>query len=754
MHPLPAAEHLHNVLKAAARAPGNQQRFLDAGLMDESGVLTADWPTAFARLEPLSKAAVRTQPGQFLAQATDVVFRGKTSGTQGDAFTYFAGTVWNQKRIEARQRSLETWDIDPNIPIVNLASRLFPVRCHDRSLVGKIDDDFLQMLLDHIAHPPIILRGYPSRLCEVAIAIHNTSLKPDAVIAVISTGECLFEFQRVLLGKTFQAPVINEYGCQEAGISGLSCPAGRLHLDSDRCLYEIVAGELLTTDLYNATMPLVRYNNGDVLKLFTTPCPCGRAGLTAQFLGRQAEAIGLAGKTTWPGELELPPFPDILTYAVQIHPERHRVWVRPSHSQPDLTCLKTWIAQTLGSRTTEVILESPWATPALAPNRDSLHVADSDTWLQQVTTQSWSSWLNHPLPSGRAKDLARLLQQLVAPRQVVLLGLPSEALELFDSIRQSPVTEDHRFEVTKLRVLLWTLGLMAGDIAFTTLDRRALYLNLLERFQQWAKQEAMETPVSALGLDLFAPLLTLDTPITQELWPLVTTVIHQTWPHGLKADRFTLHHYLAILDQAGQKAQRQSHPWLPALRPFSAILQGDLGCFATCLDQELVATWAEMIHNCPGQWTTGQHPVDFRSRWQCLRQALLQRDEKVGTQQLSRLFDQAQSPSQVAQCWLEKGYASLVLGNSLDPMEWAPILQQQIGLLSSSGGHPNRVSNPTPWVPILNALAPRLIEAAQPTLAYACLLAAAPPHRHLSNFDRQTQDVNGKQFVLSFGKTP
>jgi hypothetical protein len=57
------------------------------------------------------------------------------------------------------------------------------------------------------------------------------------------------------------------------------------------------------------------------------------------------------------------------------------------------------------------------------------------------------------------------------------------------------------------------------------------------------------------------------------------------------------------------------------------------------------------------------------------------------------------------------------------------------------------VTNPVAWVPILNALAPQLVAIGQPHLAYACLFAAAPPNHYLSNFDRQTKDVNSKQFV-------
>ncbi|NJL87208.1 MAG: hypothetical protein HC886_16500 [Leptolyngbyaceae cyanobacterium SM1_1_3] len=68
------AERLQKVLMAAARAPGNRSRFLRAGLIDASGELVTAWQSAFHRLQPLSKAELRSQPGQFLAQATDVVF--------------------------------------------------------------------------------------------------------------------------------------------------------------------------------------------------------------------------------------------------------------------------------------------------------------------------------------------------------------------------------------------------------------------------------------------------------------------------------------------------------------------------------------------------------------------------------------------------------------------------------------------------------------------------------------------------------
>lgn len=759
---------LRDVLVAAAAAPGNRLRFLESGLIDKTGVLATDWQTAFTRLKPLTKSELRSQPGQFLAQATDIVFRGKTSGTSAAAFTYFAGKCWNEKRLEARHRRLSEWGIEATVPMINLASRLFPVRAQDSSLVGKVDGDFLKTLLSLLSSQdanPVILRGYPSWLCEVAIALHNIQSYPTSpVVAVITTGECLFASQRSLLKQTFQAPVINEYGCQESGISGLSClEEGRLHLDDDRCLYEILEGELLTTDLYNHAMPIVRYSSQDVLKLFSDACPCGRPGLTAQVLGRQEEAIVVKGEQRWPGELEFPPLTDILGYQIQLYPERYRVWVQPDLSaiQPDLTPLKAWVETTLGKKATEVIVESPLSSPALYQMEVDLRAAtDSTTWLHQVIEQPWTSWLNSPLPWGEARESADLLRQLIAPRQIVLQALPAQALQLVHSLNQSQAAGDHNIEGMKIRILLWAVGLIAGHSRSESLEAKPLYLSLLERFQQWANRlDQAQENCSALGFDLLGPLLTLNSQISQSLWPDVQGLIQQVWPQGIRTDRFTWHHYLSVLDQAGQKAQRQPHPWIPALRPFSAVLQGDLTYFAPMLNQETVAVWAETIHCCPGAFTKNQDKLeescksDFRCLWQAERRALLQQDREAVTDLLSRLFTLARSPSQTARCWLEKGYALLVFGEPLDAIAWVEILRQQVGLLESaaSSHSPRAASDPMPWLPLLKALAPKLIEIKQPDLAYACLFAAAPPNRHLSNFDRQTQEVNGKQSVIGWG---
>jgi phenylacetate-CoA ligase len=741
---------LKTVLIAAAQAPGNRDRFLQAGLLSANCQLVADWQAAFSRLQPLAKSTLRAHPGDFLAQADDVVFRGRTSGTQSDSYTYFANASWNQARIAARQRGLSWWGIDPAIPMLNLASRLSPVRLQDASLVGPVDSTFLTALVQALESGPVVLRGYPSRLCEVATALQQSQrlFSADQVTAVIATGECLFEYQRSLLTTTFCAPIINEYGCQESGISGMSCPeADRLHLDGDRALYEIINGELLTTDLYNTVMPLVRYRSGDRLQLFTEECTCGRPGPTARVLGRQAEAIVIDGKPVWPGELDSPAFAGVLNYQIQLNGNGCRLWVQPAKQMvtEDFTPLRHWIEETLKIENTEVLLE-PFGD-ALAKTDISLIAPNSASWIQQVTTGAWATWLNNPPPLGNVQPIAALLKALVAPRYIALKELPVQTLTLISLLTKSAAYSDLGVEAIKIRVLLWATALMTGS----NLNVKKQYLNLLERFKHWGNRQtpADLAQFSALGFDLLAPLLTLDRQTARNLWPTVQKSIQHYWPQGLATDAFTMHHYLAVLDRAGQHAQRQPHPWVPALKPLSAILLGDLYRFSTTLSLKTVALWVEIVHCAPGEFVQVETAETFGSVWIAARQALLKQDKISTAQQLSILFNLASSGDQLAQCWLEQSYADLLFQKPLDPMQWAEILREQIGLLPQPTSKPSALAaNPMPWVPLLSALAPKFTQIGRPDLAYACLFAAAPPSRQISNFERQAQGVNSKQSVI------
>jgi len=753
---------LARVLRAAAQAPGNSARFDSAGLLDDSGGLCADWQAGFARLSVLRKDDLRSQPGAFLSNASDVVYRGKTSGTTSGALTYFAGKAWNDKRIEARQRTQEWWELG-EVPVVNVASRLGPVGLQDSSLVGLVDYGFLETLLQIVGEGPVILRGYPSRLCEVAIALrrHQLRLPADSVRAVIATGERLFEVQRSLLFDTFGVSIINEYGCQESGISGMSCPeAGRIHLDEDRCLYEVMDGELVTTDLWNTTLPMVRYVSGDVLALYSDPCPCGRAGLTAKILGRD--------KQSGSGEIELPAFPGVLNYQIKVEGSQRIVWVQPEKSIAEETTLplREWFEDTFGAGKTEVLIDSPFASfsQSAGCTSESLNRPSCETWLQQVTQRQWADWIEQPLPGGDAANIAALLQQMVLPNQAVGRGVSQQVLRLIRAVKLSPLTANARLEVMKLRVLFWSLSLMTEleDSA----EIRCCYDEVIQRFERWqryaygaahgaahgdaygAAHEALPScgvhlsAFSALGFDILAPLLTLES--GAERWDSIVQKVRECWPNGIQKDRFSIHHYLTVLDIAGQNAQRKGHTWTPTLRPLSALLLGDFYRVVSSLSVADVALWIEIVHE--QALVSEACEVTFESQRRAFRRSLLKKEKTKSLECLASLFECADTDRKVAQCWLEKSYASLLFEEEMEPQMWVAVLREQIGLLRQ-GDQP--VSNPVAWSPLLKALAPKLISAGRHELAYACLFAAAPPNRKASSFDRLSASVNSKQPAIS-----
>jgi phenylacetate-coenzyme A ligase PaaK-like adenylate-forming protein len=669
---------LHRILTIAA--PQQAERFRAAGLI-QGTELVAAWQAAFLRLEPIDQATVRSQPGTFLANAQDIVYRGTTSGSRGQYFTYFAGTTWNQMRLRSRQQSLAWWGIGDDTPIVNVASRLFPVRSRDCTIAGEIDAELLTALTQLMAQP-VVLRGYPSRLCEVALQL----VRPVSAIAVICTGESLYEFQRSLLESLFQAPVINEYGCQETGISGLTCPeVGRLHLDRDRCLYEVIDGQLVTTDLYNEVMPLVRYQCGDVLRLHPDACPCGRPGLTAELLGRVEDTIETKQGKQFTGAVAMPAIATIPNYRVIREQDQLKIYLNQSEFAAEP--LQQWIDQTFGQIETEVLLIEPEL------GTKSVQYCDCAVWLESITKGNWKQIFGTRVyPNGVDRAIADLVIQLIRPRITAAVGLPATTQRLIQTVANLPSQADPALEQLVTRILL----LAATSGAEVKIDRA--------------------TPQT---LDHLIASLVLGEPPQVQI-------------ESFALDRLHIHHLLKAFEVA---VQRTVYP--NDLKPLLGILIGDLTFFAPRFCAGILSHWLEVLQ---GKAITAPTPTDpFVQAWLNWRKRWWQRDAAMEAA-LSDLAAVAATPAEQARVQLERGYGALIRQHPLDPQLWLPILRQHAGGLTQGA----RPIDPIPWSPILRSLAPQID---QPDLAYQCLLLSACPTSSSSNFEAFAS-VNSKQSML------
>ena len=146
---------------------------------------------------------------------------------------------------------------------------------------------------------PASVEGFVTDLLSVA---EGQDLSAAGVRVVFTTGEMLYPEQKKALEHAFSARVISYYGCNEISGVAFECEYGHMHITDEHVIVEAVdesgalvwdqPGRLLVTDLDNHTMPLIRYELGDVGILSKEICRCGRQLLVLKELhGRQQDAI-------------------------------------------------------------------------------------------------------------------------------------------------------------------------------------------------------------------------------------------------------------------------------------------------------------------------------------------------------------------------------------------------------------------------------------------------------------------------------
>jgi phenylacetate-CoA ligase len=158
-----------------------------------------------------------------------------------------------------------------------------------------------------------VLVTYPSYARELARDIRAGRAAPATLDLVQCFGEVLDEETRVEIATTFQARVINRYAAEETGMLAGECEHGRMHVQSEINLVEILddagrpvppgtEGNVVVTGFYNYAMPLIRYAVGDRAALAAEPCPCGRGlPVLGHVAGRVRNLFRFAGgKTVWP----------------------------------------------------------------------------------------------------------------------------------------------------------------------------------------------------------------------------------------------------------------------------------------------------------------------------------------------------------------------------------------------------------------------------------------------------------------------
>ena len=154
----------------------------------------------------------------------------------------------------------------------------------------------------------------PYVLKKIIMAYETYNITPPSSISYIeSVGEILPPELKEKAINFFNVPVANLYGSEEMNGIAYECPFHQMHIMSDNVyvecknatgIHHFGKGEAIITNLVNKAMPLIRYNQGDIITLenLPNPCPCGSSEpVISKIIGREYENIKI-------GEFELNPY--------------------------------------------------------------------------------------------------------------------------------------------------------------------------------------------------------------------------------------------------------------------------------------------------------------------------------------------------------------------------------------------------------------------------------------------------------------
>jgi phenylacetate-coenzyme A ligase PaaK-like adenylate-forming protein len=128
-----------------------------------------------------------------------------------------------------------------------------------------INDPFDEIIKSLNTFQPNILTGYAFALKKLAEAKNRGELNINPDI-LISGGEPLFFEDKEYIQKAFGKEVTNNYTSTEFLIMGIGKDSlGGMYLMEDTLYFETLPDCTLITNLFNKTLPLIRYKSSDIL---------------------------------------------------------------------------------------------------------------------------------------------------------------------------------------------------------------------------------------------------------------------------------------------------------------------------------------------------------------------------------------------------------------------------------------------------------------------------------------------------------
>jgi phenylacetate-CoA ligase len=149
-------------------------------------------------------------------------------------------------------------------------------------------------------HGARFIKSAPSTLAAFCSLCDASGARVNGIKAVFCQGETFRPDQRRRIETFFGCKAYDSYGQMERVAAIAECPSGRMHVLEDYGFVERVpepgtaSVRIIGTSFHNRSMPLLRYDTGDLAAdgAEQGPCPCGRSFPTvARIEGRSEDAL-------------------------------------------------------------------------------------------------------------------------------------------------------------------------------------------------------------------------------------------------------------------------------------------------------------------------------------------------------------------------------------------------------------------------------------------------------------------------------
>jgi len=250
--------------------------------------------------------------------------RHSTSGSSGiPVNVYWDYPDYHRSMLTLWRRRAQYYGIRPNDKSVNIEFTTLDSTLGSEKILYKPNEHMMQIAASQLLTESNIIKAMdaiddfaPTWICAQPSALrklingykkcNRSASKGLRYIEMV--GEALTPDIQTQSQQFFGVPVVNLYASQEVNGIAYECPHHRLHVLDDNVLVECLTpkgiattgyGEAIITSLHNKAMPIIRYNQGDMITLLGVDgeqCVCG---CTAQVIesihGRARDYLLLGG---------------------------------------------------------------------------------------------------------------------------------------------------------------------------------------------------------------------------------------------------------------------------------------------------------------------------------------------------------------------------------------------------------------------------------------------------------------------------